>query len=563
MSYSFPCLWTLVTAAFLVAHAAPVWAQVTRPEELRPQTGLPQDAEPPAPIGPGDPEPEPEPAPDATLFELGGVRFEGNTALDDAELASVADEFVGSTVTLGDLREVADRAEQRYRDADLVATRVIIPPQQVRGGVVTFRVVEGFVGRVIIRGDAGVAQGQLERYLAKLRGEVPLTLATVERYLLLARDLPGLSVRGTLRPAPASEGPGAIDVIVDVARQPLSGYANVENGRSEATGPWVGSVFGRWNSFGPQAQTLDVLGLVSFDIEELQVGRIAYRQQIGSEGTTGAATVTYGQSDPSQAFSIFDVETTSFVAAAGVEHPFVRTRELSVFGRGDFELVNQDQDQFGVRATEDRLRVLALGGTVLAQDPFGFNELDLELRQGLNIFNASEEGVDQEPALSRPNANPQAFVARGRYVRQQPIVNRLGLRVEVRGQFATDPLVAYEEFSLGNLTIGRGYTPGAVFGDRGIAASGELQYRPPVPRNDYVDRVQLFGFYDFGQAWNLESGPLFPETESLSSAGLGVRFRLVERVFGEATYAHAFDERLSTTTETFGDEFLFRLTATF
>jgi hemolysin activation/secretion protein len=538
---------------------APAAGQALRPEEFVPRTGVPAEIGPEAPVGEGLEE-EAAPAPGGASFRLEGVRFEGSTQFGDEALAAAAAERIGAAVTLADLRAIARRVERRYRDAGFVATRVLVPPQTVTDGVVTFRVVEGFVANVVVRGDAGPAQRQVERHLAEIRDERPLTLATVERYLLLARDLPGISVRGTLRAAPDPDAVGGIDLVVDVARKRFDAYANLENGRSEATGPWAASLFGRWNSFAPQAQTLDVLGLVSLDVDELQIGRIGYGQRIGAEGTAVSASFTVANAKPSERFSVLDVDTDSRVFEATVEHPFVRTRDRSVYVLGGFDVVSQQQDQLGLRSSEDELRIVRLGTRVLAGDPFGFNEIDVELRRGLGLFGASEDNGSQ-PGLSRPNANPQAWVLRGNWTRRQPIAGPVGLELDVRVQWTDDPLAAFEEFSLGNLGIGRGYTPGAAFGDRGWAFSGELQYRPARLRTAQLDRVELFGFYDFGETFEVDAAPGFSDGDQLSSAGAGVRFRLFERFYAEAAWAHPFDEELSQTTEEFGDEFLFRFTA--
>ncbi len=553
-------------AGFMCELLTSAAAQALRPEEFTPRTGVPQELGPEPPLGEGLEE-EAAPAPGGPTFKLEGVRFEGSTQFDDDALAAAAAERIGEAVTLADLRAIARRVERRYRDAGFVATRVLVPPQTVTDGVVTFRVVEGFVANVVVRGEAGPAQRQVERYLARIRDERPLRLATVERYLLLARDLPGISVRGTLRAAPEPEAVGGIDLVVDVARKRFDAYANLENGRSEATGPWTAGLFGRWNSFAPQAQTLDVLGLVSLDVDELQIGRVGYRQQLGAEGTNVQASFTIGSSEPSERFSVFDVETDSRLFEVVVEHPLIRTRARSLYLEGGLDVVSQEQDQRFQR-TEDELRILRLGSRLLASDPVdlgrytGFNEFDVELRQGLDLFGAS--GSDDNlapPNLSRPNADPQALVLRAGWVRQQPVAGPVSLRLELRGQWTDDPLAAFEEFSLGNLTIGRGYTPGAAFGDRGWAFAGEVQYRPVRLRTAQLDRLEFFGFYDFGETFEVDSPTGISDGDQLSSAGAGVRLRLFERFYAEATWAHPFDEELSQTTEEFGDEFLFRFTA--
>src|SRR3546814_12269247 len=60
-------------------------------------------------------------------------------------------------------------------------------------GGLTLRVVEGYIDDVVITGDVkGRGLDLVRRYAARLAAEKPLRRPTLERYLSLIRDLPGL-----------------------------------------------------------------------------------------------------------------------------------------------------------------------------------------------------------------------------------------------------------------------------------------------------------------------------------------------------------------------------------
>src|SRR3546814_1919176 len=69
----------------------------------------------------------------------------------------------------------------------------------------------------------------------------------------------------------------------------------------------------------------------------------------------------------------------------------------------------------------------------------------------------------------------------------------------------SDPLVAYEEFSGGNFTVGRGFDPGTVIGDSGVAVSTEARYGSFIPGNSKSFAVQPFVFFDAAWVWNKDS----------------------------------------------------------
>ena len=97
--------------------------------------------------------------------------------------------------------------------------------------------------QVRVRGEATGAETVLAGYLNQLTKQPVFNRYEAERYLLLASDLPGYTVRLTLRPAGTAPG----DVIGDVTVQRLPAYAdfNVQNGGSQALGRWGGLLRGQ------------------------------------------------------------------------------------------------------------------------------------------------------------------------------------------------------------------------------------------------------------------------------------------------------------------------------
>ena len=124
------------------------------------------------------------------------------------------------------------------RDAGYIAA-VQVPEQRIGDGIVRFQVLMAHLTQVRVRGDAAGAERIIAGYLNQLTKQAVFNRNDAERYLLLASDLPGYTVRLTLRPAGGAPG----DVVGDVTVQRLAGYAdiNVQNGGAESLGPWGGA----------------------------------------------------------------------------------------------------------------------------------------------------------------------------------------------------------------------------------------------------------------------------------------------------------------------------------
>src|SRR3546814_11793824 len=93
------------------------------------------------------------------------------------------------------------------------------------------------MSRVEVRGDAGANEDLLQRYLARLDDGTIFNIRDAERYLLLARDIPGMDARLTLRPGGE---PGEVVGEVLVTRTPVIFDANIQNFGSKDVGRWGG-----------------------------------------------------------------------------------------------------------------------------------------------------------------------------------------------------------------------------------------------------------------------------------------------------------------------------------
>ena len=84
------------------------------------------------------------------VFELNGVVVEGATLYDDATLASLYEDATGGEVTLLKVFDIAGAIQQLYREDDYVFTRVVIPAQDIEGGVVRIEVIEATIEDVAV-----------------------------------------------------------------------------------------------------------------------------------------------------------------------------------------------------------------------------------------------------------------------------------------------------------------------------------------------------------------------------------------------------------------------------
>jgi len=443
---------------------------------------------------------------------------------------------------------VRDRANEALRSRGFVAS-VQIPPQTLASGTLTLVVVTARITEVRVRGDAGRYRAALLPRIEKLKALDPLNERDAERILLLANDIPGLSVQLSLRPAGTT--PGAVIGDLSITRTAFKIIANVQNYGSRQLGRYTG--YARGELYGLLTPTdIGYLGIsTTIPFREQQVVQAGYTSGVGSNGFTAGGRFNYAWSRPD--LGALDLRSRSVIGGIDLLQPLVRQVDRSLSVGGGAELIEQRTRVYGDGGSSplnlDKLRVLYLrsSGSLRLRRGDGSEAFLLagavEVRKGLSVLGATRRGEDGAGGgytPSRFGADPQAWVVRANVdgsVRLGPV----SIASDVKAQWANHPLLNFEEFAIGNLTSGRGYDPGSNSGDRAVGLANEVRLDirrfPRVP-------LQLFAFGDVVWLWNL-GGDTTEARRRLRSAGGGIRATLPGRLFLEASYARPFDRAFS------------------
>ncbi|HEY4370240.1 MAG TPA: POTRA domain-containing protein [Steroidobacteraceae bacterium] len=477
---------------------------------------------------PQAPAAHPPPGAAGISFTLSKVTVEGATALSPRELEPLYAPLIGRTVTVADVFAAAAAIENRYREKGYIITRVLVPEQQIEGGSVRLVVVEGYISEIAFAQNAGAsigaARAQVEALLAPLRDVKPVDIAAIERRLLLANDLPGVQVRGTLQPSTGTRG--AATLVIAAQRDPVDVGLQVDNRNSPYTGEDEAILRGSLNSFSSNAATVSLVAKSAFPYRREHFAQASYDQSVGSNGMTAGVTVFAARSRPGLNIQPLDVDSTVESASASVAYPLIRSRRVKLKLDGTFDYTDLDTDVLDRPYTRDRLRVLRLGATFDRSDGWnGVNAGRVVISQGLDIFGASQPRGE---LLSRYEGRSDFTKIGVQFSRLQTFTQNWSLLASAVGQVTWDSLLASEQIGLGGPDFGRGYDISEVSGDKGVDGALELRFRPSGV-SPFWNATQFFAAYDLGKVWNV--GIEYPQEESLASAGLGVRVRLPGDLF--------------------------------
>ncbi|HEV7267912.1 MAG TPA: ShlB/FhaC/HecB family hemolysin secretion/activation protein [Falsiroseomonas sp.] len=500
-------------------------------------------AEPPR-LGPPllPPEPERTTGPGAQRqVTIGRVVILGNTALPAAALREAVAGMEARGVTLAEIETARLAVLRAYRAAGFpyVAVGAALAPLAEGGAELRLPVTEGFVAEVVIEGEAGPAARQARRFLDRLVGQRPLPNAALERALLLASDIPGVTARGLLRPMPGAAG--ALQLVVRLDRRAVSGFANLDNRGYRLTGAWQGLLVGQVNALTGAGERTEI-ALLQTDGNGQSFVQATEELFLGGSGLRLRALAGFGRAEPGSPLAAIGYAGETRVAGVGLSYPLVRSRPLNLTLHGQFDAFEstvEARDGPGlprVRQSRDAVRALRLGLEGAFQDAWlgrapaaAATTGTLRLSQGIEALGASDGGsgraarADSEFGFTR-------IVAEA--TRLQPLfVPAEGWLVSVQatlaGQWSDDVLPPAEKFYLGGNRLGRGFYAGQVSGDRALGGSVELQAGTVFPLPGLRLGTQFYLFRDEGRGFDNEPGGA---ERSLASWGGGVRLQFDERV---------------------------------
>jgi len=511
--------------AMLLLLTGPTLAQQTLPssaEPRRPDLPAPARAGVPA-VGGIEIAPAPGAAPvdgaATTPLTLSRIVVEGIATLPANSFDDLTAAITGKPVTLADLYVTADAITARYRDAGWVLTRAVVPAQRISDGVATIRVVEGFITKTVIDGDAGAHADRIQSYLDHLTAtKGALNIRDLERWLLLVNDLPGVMARAILSPAAGQTGGSVLTLKVE--QETVQAYAAIDNRGSVYTGPWRLLAGASFNS-STNGGRFTLSGVTALEEPKEQQGlTLSWDQQVGSEGTLLGVRGSVQRGEPGNSLEALEVTTRYTGLTLRAAHPVLRTRSRSLTIDTEFTAYETQTAFFGQRFAQDVVRTLSLGADFTVIDQAGgANRFAARLVQGLDLFAATRDSAsDKSRAAGSAEFSRMTFDVE----RVQALGHGLSLRLAASAQIADRALLAQEEFKLGGSAFGRAFDDGELSGDQGIAGLVELRYALPV--GDAVG-VQLYGFYDHGKVWNDDPVTAMDGVE-LASVGAGLRANL-------------------------------------
>lgn len=478
---------------------------------------LPAETSPltPPPVSPASPAP---PDSNATItIPVEQIQVVGSTVFSDADFAPLVQPFLGRSLTLEELRGIADSITQLYLDRGYITSRAVLVDQVIAAGVVQIRVIEGAIEQIEIEGNRRTNASYIRNRIA-LGARTPISQNDLEDQLRLLRLDPLFeNVEASLRPG-SSLGESILVVRVTEA-DPLFGNASVDNYSPPSVGSErLGVALGYRDLTG---QGDELFGSYYHSTTGgSNVLDFSYRIPLNSMNGTlqlRAAPSFYRITDSE--FADFGIKGRSRLYELSYRQPLLRSPRQEFALSLGFSYEDGETLVLDTLTDENTTSVIRFGQEYVRREPTGAWALRSQFNLGTGLLDATTDTIP----------DGQFFSWIGQAQRVQILGSNHLLIAQFDVQLTPDALLPSQQFVIGGGQSVRGYEQNVRLGDNGVRFS--VEDRIALVRNEAgAPTLQIAPFLDVGAVWNAPDNPTsFSAQTVLAGLGFGVLWEPLPR----------------------------------
>jgi hemolysin activation/secretion protein len=454
-----------------------------------------------------------------SVILLRQVLFHGNTVVSTEELEQVAAPYVGKNLKDLEIEELRRKLTQYYVDRGYVNSGALLDKGIAdKEGVLTFKIVEGKVSRVEIRGLERLRDEYVTARLVP-RPEEPLNLNTLRNRFQLLLDDP-LFARINARLMPDVNAGDAILDLDAVRARPYQLTVFANNYRPPSIGANAIGLRGNVRNLTTYGDLLD------FSYQEPTRGHAAnqyllgWRVPVNRFGTAVSLRFEHGQSVVLEApLNALNITSQLDSRDLGISHPILESlRHKLSLGINSVDLSVKSRllgEGFSFTPGVPQGRTKAHVWRLWQEYAHRTEVSALVLR---STFSRNANNNEQTSASSSTQPPPRYGYWLGQFQYAQRIGDG-GTEAVLKGaiQRAATRMLPVDSISIGGVNTVRGYRENQLIRDNGQLFGLQVDF-PILPGAISRPRIVVSPFFDWGRGSNVGDRP-----DTISSWGMAVR----------------------------------------
>lgn len=480
---------------------------------------------------------------------IGAVELIGGFPEVADQTAIVVERLRNGRHTLAEIYAAASEIEAIHARAGFVLARVSVPPQKLNASAtLRFVVTDGFIEAVDVGGVPARVREPVRRATAAIAHHRHLRMRDIEQALVIANDVPGLTLRSTL--ARGTEEGGA-RLILEGSHDPVSVQLGANNAYDSSLGTYAVSAEIALNSLLGQGETIYGYLASQYDVSRF-MGELAPASIAGGGAVLRpgdgrwtinpeiAVSRTRPAPFPGAPQTVGKLRRLSLRAGYALQ----RARSTSGGVQLSIEQIEQTNDapDFQVRLSHDRFVAARVGlnWSHGAEDGKVSWAGSIRVSQGLGGLGGitREQSTAAGVPLSRIGATPSfTNVAVSGSLSQAAGPIAASLQVRAQGTFGR-PQLRSEQFSMEGADGLSAYVGGFTTVDEGAVGRITISPRKAFAMGKRGPFVQPYGFSAIGTGRIDQPSRLEPDGITAFAGGAGLKLTcLVPAIQANVEYA--------------------------
>ena len=469
---------------------------------------------------------EAEAEPEGPVFSVKKIELIGVKTFAPEDFKPLLSKYENRDASVGQLKILCREIERDYLRKGVIAA-CFLPPQEVKEGLVTIRVIEAKMGKLEIKDHRYFFKDRVAYYWRIKEGEV-LRYDKISRSLQFMNKNPDRTVKAALR---AGKKPETTDVLLEVATNfPVHFTGTFDREGSVSTGKerkGIGIVHN--NLLG-----LDDTLILGYTGGKFFGGAYGYhRVPITNYGTTVMYGYSQSRAFPKKDYEQFEMSSRSEDYSIFIYQDLYRKDEYKGELSFGFDANNKRVVATQGTLNADRLRIMQTGLTLVDRALSSTTTIKPEFYQGLNFLGARKKS--DYSSRQAENTFSKAILTASF---KQALAKNFQASLKFKGQWASEKLMPQQEMYLGGIDSVRGYPSGDYLADNAFQTNLELLVpaffipdwvKVPYGERPIKDEITGVLFFDYG--YGEKRGEIQGEVNKrkLASVGAGVRVRLLNQ----------------------------------
>ncbi len=463
--------------------------------------------------------------------------FVNNTIFSDEVLLSLVNKYKNKSLSISQIKYIADLITQYYRKNKYFVARAYIPAQELQetNAIVKINIIEGYYDKFHLKNSSLLKDKIVQNYLNQVKKKSNIiNLEKLERQLLLVDELKGVHINN-VQILPAKKI-GYSDLLIKAAAEDkYTGYIEVDNYGDEYTGEYRLNVVGDINSLSKRGDSLGINALVS-NTSDLQNLQIEYNTPLSTNGLKLNLKTSGTKYKIGKEFASQKIKGDSLDFTMNLSYPIIKKRSHSLNTSLSYHH-NKAKDENIVQKSKKALNAFSLGLDLLTQNKL-FN------KQGVFISSLSLTKGDLSLKSADAKANDALLNSKGAYekinlslLQTQSLSQKVSITVDLKGQKALNKnLDGQEDFFIEEISGVNQHTRSRLSGDTGYNTTLSLSYKLP---NIKGINHSLSPFASYAKVWINEKKLGNDNIKDINFAGLEYLLGY-KQVSLKLSYSHIF-----------------------